>query len=297
MIERLEKNLEHHLKHNLPTHLMSESYHYSVLPAGKLFRPQLAMASYLDHGGSPDHLENPQEAISLLCSSLEIHHAYTLVHDDLPCMDDDDFRRGRESTHKKFGQWQALLAGDGLLSLSHQLIQPLNFETRRFFSWATGPRGLIFGQYMDLSQDAAHSFENMIVIHKLKTARLIQAALVGGYLVTINDFGSNELKESKKHYRLGDALGLSFQLIDDLCELGDQTLGDHEAAINPWIHHFSKTRDVLEKKISLINQSNNLKNITTIIESYLGKMRHKMMSGQSLIEERIKQPLPSFLIE
>ncbi len=273
---------------------MSEQYLYSALPAGKLFRPKLAIACFEDHwGDSTSKLKDPTQPLSLLCSALEIHHAYTLVHDDLPCMDDDDFRRGKESTHKKFGEWQALLAGDGMMGISFQLIQPLNFETRRFFSWATGPRGLIFGQYMDLSQDAAQSFQNMLLIHQLKTARLIQTALVGGYLVNLDKMTKTEFKKAKELFRLGHALGLSFQLIDDLTELGDEKVGTHEMNINPWIHQKEQTITVLNKQLKIIKSRHQNSCLSREIELYLNKMSQKIKSSKRIIEGHLKSELPS----
>src|SRR5690606_35073769 len=111
---------------------------YAVLPAGKLFRPKLVEAIALDLGPqiTQDHLH--------LATAVEIHHAYTLVHDDLPAMDDDQYRRGKLSTHAAFNEWKAILAGDALLIHSFNELNKIKNENHRFllrfFSWATGAK-------------------------------------------------------------------------------------------------------------------------------------------------------------
>ena len=144
----LTSHLKTHLQHGLPRHPIGEVYRYAVLPPGKLFRGLLVMGMARDHNVDEKELENPWSSHSLLASFVEIHHAYTLVHDDLPCMDDDDMRRGRSSLHKRFGQWRAILVGDGLMGLGYHLISlmesPRQRELLRFVSWATGPQGFDF---------------------------------------------------------------------------------------------------------------------------------------------------------
>lgn len=295
MKNQLESNLKLHLNKNLPGNKMMEAYLHSVLPAGKLFRPLLAAASYEDHwGDSQSKLEDPNSDLSLFCSAIEIHHAYTLVHDDLPCMDDDDFRRGRESTHKKYGEWQGLLCGDGLLSISLQLIQPLNFETRRFFSWATGPRGLIFGQYLDLSGEANDSLNNLLTIHKLKTARLIQASILGGFLLNCDKFENEEFIKSKTLFKLGHALGITFQIIDDLTELSEKDIGEHEKEINPWIHRQEKAMNELLLQLKQIKNLDKNSHLYAVIKTYLEKMDHKIKSSEEIINTHLSNPLKSF---
>jgi geranylgeranyl pyrophosphate synthase len=104
---------ENWVETQIDNHSLKEAYQYVLFPPGKLFRPLLFLNLLEDNGLNPqDYYET--------AVGLELHHSYTLVHDDLPCMDDDDMRRGRPSAHKKFNEWKAILIGDGLLNLSYQ---------------------------------------------------------------------------------------------------------------------------------------------------------------------------------
>ena len=180
--------LEHGLQ-CFPNHSFKEVYEWSLYPPGKLFRPLLALASHLDSCSelsleSLTHSDN----IAYFCSAVEIHHTYTLIHDDLPAMDDDCERRGRPSSHIKFNEWKAILAGDGLLNASYQLLSKISHQELRnllkVFSWALGPKGLIQGQVLDLSGEMKNSFQNIVHTHKLKTSRLIQVSLLGGHFLS-----------------------------------------------------------------------------------------------------------------
>jgi geranylgeranyl pyrophosphate synthase len=140
-------------------------------------------------------------------------------------MDNDDVRRGRATTHKKFGEWNAILTGDLLLNLSYQLIFSIrNLSEKelqmlgKIFSHSLGGKGLIHGQYLDLSKEMNSSLDSLILTHKLKTARLIQVALIGGAILS----GHSENSELKKIAKLGENIGIIFQLLDDLSELKDK---------------------------------------------------------------------------
>ena len=124
--DEISQNLKLHLKQCIPNQLMKEVYEYCVLPPGKLFRPKLVYAIAKDLS-EKTNLQITQNH-KYLASFVEVHHAYTLVHDDLPCMDDDDFRRGKPSAHKAYGEWKALLAGDGLLNVSYELLSKLTLH-------------------------------------------------------------------------------------------------------------------------------------------------------------------------
>ncbi len=250
----IEAHLEVHLRKMLPKHSISEAYLYASLPPGKLFRPLLSAGVFLFH--NPDQVnefEDHHSAPSKLASFLELHHAYTLVHDDMPCMDDDDMRRGKPSTHKKFGEWQALLVGDGLLGASWQLLSQIKHKDLltyfNYATWCLGPKGLLQGQVLDLSEEMTLSFNNLIETHKLKTARLIQASLVGGYLLSTEP----NIKTAKAYHRLGEALGISFQLLDDLTEL-TESLGEHEKKVNPWIWANSEAKTSLIENLNLVTK-------------------------------------------
>ena len=237
---QIVSHLEIHLKHFLPRHDIEEVYRYAVLPPGKLFRGLLVMALARDHYTNNEELEDPWSNHSLMASFVEIHHAYTLVHDDLPCMDDDSTRRGRPSLHKYYGEWQAVLVGDGLLGLGYHLLSFMNSSRQRdvlrFVSWATGPKGLVHGQVLDLSEKSAQEFLTVKRIHTLKTARLIQVALVGSTLL-LKENSSTFFRDT---FRMGHELGLLFQFLDDFTELANP-LSSHEESINPWLYYPEET--------------------------------------------------------
>ncbi|MFZ4713510.1 MAG: polyprenyl synthetase family protein [Bacteriovoracaceae bacterium] len=228
----IEQFLMKELSQLLPQHKVAEIYHYALFPTGKLIRSQFlfTLAQDLKSSIVPDHF--------LAASFLEFHHAYSLIHDDLPCMDDDSERRGKPSTHIAFGEWQALLAGDGLLSLSYgalaQLKTPHLRSLMRFCTWATGPKGLIHGQVMDLSLEMNQNLKSLMKTHELKTARLFQISALMAYYLSLNKEEVPEIKEIWRFLYLGKNLGIYFQLVDDLTELLSE-LSTHEKAVNPFL--------------------------------------------------------------
>jgi geranylgeranyl pyrophosphate synthase len=204
---------------------------YAVFPAGKLFRPRLVEALAIDLNGKleNDHLH--------LASAIELHHAYTLVHDDLPAMDNDLIRRGKPSTHAQFGEWKAILAGDALLISSFQELAKIKHQNFRqihqLMTWATGAKGLIEGQFKDLGADGKLGIKEVVRIHELKTGRLIQLATLGSYFLS----SRNLFRERLDFLRLGREIGVTFQLLDDLNELIVPDVSSHELAINPFLRN------------------------------------------------------------
>ncbi len=275
--DKIESILKAHLDLCLPHHPVAEVYEYACLPGGKFFRPGLVWSILKDL--NPELFQNSQHTKSdhaFLSSAVECHHTYTLLHDDLPCMDDDIERRGKPCTHIKYGEWQALLAGDGLLNISYQLIgkmkAPRSHELLRFFSWACGPKGLIMGQVMDLSHEMTKSFKNTLRTHELKTARLIQVAILGSAILA----NKNPAKKMEKNlWKYSALLGINFQLIDDLTELVTVELTQHERDVNPWLkfpqESLSTTIASLEK-FEKISAQLNLTNTNLIVSEYYKKM-------------------------
>jgi geranylgeranyl pyrophosphate synthase len=264
MKNQLERNLATLLEQCLPHHQFSEVYRYAVLPAGKLFRPKLVLAAFDDAGGDTRNLPLNHDLWAFACA-LEIHHAYTLAHDDLPAMDDDQMRRGRPATHKAYGEWQAILAGDALAIASFRLLSRIKHPAHQLImaiaSHALGPKGLIHGQVMDLSGEMSQSLESLLRTHELKTARLIQLALLGGYALASPHVESAKLKQA---WRMGHAIGVVFQLLDDLGELTEKELSPHEKAVNPWP---VRTKACSEKTVELLSK----------IENQAGKaVRHEL---------------------
>lgn len=267
MISDLESAMQCHY----PVHNYREVLEYILFPPGKLFRPSLVHAVAKDLGGSTkDH--------RLLASFVEIHHAYTLVHDDLPSMDNDDYRRGRPATHKKFNEWKAVLAGDSLLNVSFGILSQISPSKLpwllKFTSWATGPKGLILGQVMDMGHESQNSLESLLKMHMLKTSRLIQTCIVGAYHLSKN----LSTTEYKHMMQLGNSMGINFQLLDDLKEVALDEVNEHELDVNPYFHYGEKTVIELIHKhnqiIKNICELYKLTNIQSMFDQYLEKSRN-----------------------
>lgn len=288
MKNQLEQNISYYLEQCLPRHQYAEVYRYSVLPAGKLFRPKLALAAFIDAGADTNNLPLNHN-IWPFCSALEIHHAYTLIHDDLPDMDNDDTRRGRPSTHKQFGQWQAILAGDGLAIASFRLLSRIDHPQNRFISaisaHALGPKGLIQGQALDLSGEMTQSFSNLLRTHELKTARLIQLSLLGGTVLADNKI---QREKYKKAWRLGYAIGVSFQLLDDLGELTEEHLSGHEKTVNPWPNRTQECANMTAKLLTNVDLLAD-KNVRHELSLYYKKTCKHLEGGYSTIKKHINQ--------
>lgn len=274
---QIESILLDHLTLGLPRHPIAEVYKYATLPGGKLFRPHLVWSICEDL--NPELFKNSlnkKSAHAYLASSVELHHSYTLIHDDLPCMDDDQERRGKPCTHLAFGEWQALLTGDGLLNISYQLLAKINaartLELIKLFSWALGPKGLIHGQVMDLSQEMTSSLEATVRTHELKTARLIQVAILGSALLALPN---KERTVEKRLWKFSRLLGINFQLIDDLSELTEKKLSIHEKDVNPWLKFPQATLTLTMKNLQKFEElagELKLKQTNTIVKNYYSKM-------------------------
>ncbi|ODA39203.1 polyprenyl synthetase family protein [Desulfosporosinus sp. BG] len=203
--------------------ILDQSMYYSLVGGGKRIRPVLALASAEAVGGSP-------EAILPAAVALELIHTYSLIHDDLPAMDNDDYRRGRLSNHKVFGEAQAILAGDALLTYAFEFLadeglgQPeRQLRIIREVAVAAGKVGMVGGQVADVAGEGKTLTLNEIEeIHKAKTGALLTvSARLGGILAG----GTEEQVKSLTNY--AQALGLAFQIKDDILDVvGDSaTLG------------------------------------------------------------------------
>jgi len=200
----------------------AEAMNYSLGNAGKRIRPVLVMAFC-------DACSGDSETALYYALAVEMIHTYSLIHDDLPCMDNDDFRRGKPSNHKVYGYANALLAGDGLLTMAFEMIirseldYEKNCEAVRVLSEAAGPSGMVAGQVMDLdNEDRKLTLDIVRKTDELKTGELIKAScLLGCIAAGAND----EMKRAASGYAY--SLGLAFQIIDDILDVvGDEnTLG------------------------------------------------------------------------
>ena len=199
--------------------VLHQAMRYSVLAGGKRLRPVLAMVSYEACGG-----DRP-EAVLPAAAALELFHTYSLIHDDLPAMDDDDLRRGRPTNHVVFGEAMAILAGDALQTLGAALLcaRPAgsrwtarrNRACREVLS-ALGSEGMVGGQVLDLKMTGAGegaSAETLKEIHRLKTGRFLEACLqVGAIWAGAKSPARRALRE------YGRAIGLAFQVVDDILD-------------------------------------------------------------------------------
>ena len=197
-----------------PPAMLHSAMRYSVFSGGKRLRPILCLAAGEAAGGTPAAALRPALAVELL-------HTYTLIHDDLPCMDNDDLRRGRPTSHKVFGEANAVLAGDALQALAFELaartVPPAAYPVAALvaeLAAAAGSRGVVGGQVEDLAAAGqAVTAARLEFIHRHKTADLFRAALRMGAMC--GNAGAAELAALTAY---GVNLGLAFQIADDLLD-------------------------------------------------------------------------------
>ena len=252
-IETITLALESYIGNSAIPAPLREAMAYSLLAGGKRLRPMLCLSACEINGGSID------AAMPIACAA-EMIHTYSLIHDDLPCMDNDDFRRGRLSNHKMFGEANALLAGDGLLTyafevmlhegIKHISAAPRYYEAAAVLASGAGVCGMVAGQWADLanSGNGNGDAETLSYIHMRKTGALITAAVVAGGLVGCA--GEEELEALKK---FGLHYGRLFQITDDLLDVeGDaktvgKTLGkdaEQEKLTYPAIYGLQKAHEM-----------------------------------------------------
>ena len=207
---------------------VTEAIHYSVMNGGKRIRPQiiLLLCEMLE-------VEIASDNVDLIAAAGELIHCYSLIHDDLPAMDDDDFRRGQLSCHKQFDEATAILAGDAIQPLSLEVLTSLedpNLEAKtkleiiNLFARACGPKGMVEGQNRDiLSENKVLTEEELDELHYLKTGKLIEACVLCVCLMKKNI--DKDLIEKLKIF--SNKFGLAFQIRDDILdEIGDEeTIG------------------------------------------------------------------------
>jgi farnesyl diphosphate synthase len=189
---------------------------YAVLDGGKRLRPLMVLAACEAVGG------HPEAALRAACA-VELIHAYSLVHDDMPCMDNDVLRRGKPTVHVKFGEAQALLAGDALQALAFELLTPedssIGAATQavlcRMLAQAAGSRGMAGGQAIDLaSVGQPISSAQLHDMHRLKTGALLQVSVLMGAAC-----GNPTLAAQQALSDYGASIGLAFQVVDDVLDV------------------------------------------------------------------------------
>ncbi len=214
-LQRVEQALEQWIDPHAPANL-GQAMRYAVLGAGKRLRPLLVLAACEAVGGPL------AQALRAACA-VELIHAYSLVHDDMPCMDNDVLRRGKPTVHVQFGQAQALLAGDALQALAFELLVPddaalpatVQVQWCRLLAAAAGSQGMAGGQAIDLASVGQPLSEAQLRhMHRLKTGALLQCSVDMGAACAVVDAAA---RAALSQY--GSALGLAFQVVDDILDV------------------------------------------------------------------------------
>jgi geranylgeranyl diphosphate synthase type II len=202
---------------------LEEAMRYSLLAGGKRIRPVLALATAAAIG-------MPIDELLPLAAALELIHTYSLIHDDLPAMDDDEMRRGRPTCHVAYGEDTAILAGDGLYAeaflhlLTHQAGEPANImRAAAELAAATGVNGMVGGQFLDVADAADAGADGLRHVHELKTGRLIRASVECVLLIE-----GRQGPATIEHFKnFAGELGVLFQIVDDILDVtgSDEALG------------------------------------------------------------------------
>ncbi|HEX3254426.1 MAG TPA: farnesyl diphosphate synthase [Gaiellaceae bacterium] len=229
---------------------LEEALRYSLLGGGKRIRPVLCLATGEALGRAPEEL------LPAACA-LELVHTFSLVHDDLPALDDDDLRRGQPSSHVRFGEGVAILAGDALLTEAFRLVlaYPTPEPAREL---AAATLGMIGGQYVDVTTNGELDGDGLVHLHELKTGRLLRASVTCAAAVA----GLSEAERAPWAV-FGEELGLLFQIVDDILdatgtavELG-KTPGKDEAAGKVTyvsLHGLDRARELADAARARVNE-------------------------------------------
>lgn len=221
-LDHLKENINKALDKRLPKagvspKIIHKAMRYSVFSGGKRIRPIILLESCRACCGKAD--KRPMSGAMAMACAVEMVHAYSLIHDDLPSMDDDDYRRGKLTSHKVFGEANAILAGDALLTLAFNVLAN-DLEPRTGIraiselSGAIGTFGMVGGQVMDIEYKGKASIEKVkIEINALKTARLFEASAVMGALAA----GASD-KKIRAMASFGRSMGEAFQIVDDIMD-------------------------------------------------------------------------------
>jgi geranylgeranyl diphosphate synthase type II len=231
--------------------MLRDAMEYMLFSNGKRIRPVLAVAACEANGKSSDDL------LPIACT-IEMIHTYSLIHDDLPSIDDDDIRRGRPTCHKVFGDAIAILAGDALLTeafrimadnhytenISPKVLKQIIFE----IATASGADGMVGGQVMDVLYDGKDGTKNILnYIHMHKTTALIKASVRIGAIM-----GGSKIRELKRFTKYAECIGLAFQIMDDILDAeGDEELVGKRLKKDTGKQTYIKHYGIMASKIKL----------------------------------------------
>lgn len=208
--EIIEKYIEEYLPDtDRPPEILHAAIRYSVLAGGKRLRPLLVLVAYESCGGE-------SAIVYPAAVAVEFIHTYSLIHDDLPCMDDDNLRRGIPTLHKKYGEAVALLAGDALHDLAFNLVARTNrADAVSELAQAIGTGGMLAGQMADMEAEGRNlTLDEVSFIHSHKTGMLIRSAVrIGAVLASADSQRTDAVT------RYGEKIGLAFQIIDDILDI------------------------------------------------------------------------------
>lgn len=256
---------------------VEKSMVYSAIAESKMVRAGLIFASS-EINSSLEH-----DSVITLATSIELMHTYSLIHDDLPCMDDDDIRRNQPSNHIKYGEANAVLSGDALQALSYEIIcndiylsDNNKVKALKLLSQACGKNGMVLGQHLDIENEnnlEKTDQESLDHIHQLKTGKLIECSVLFGQLN--NDLNDSELQNFKNFSR---KLGLAFQIIDDVLDvtesseiLGKNNNSDIKNNKETYVNIIgiessrARAKSLIESSIADLN-NNNLSNIDKLVD-------------------------------
>ena len=223
------------------SNLIEDAMSYSALANSKMIRAGLVFAS------SETNNNLHKDSVITLAAAVELMHTYSLIHDDLPCMDDDDLRRNQPSSHIKYGEANAVLAGDALQALAYEIICEDSYLddsekvcSIKILSKACGKNGMVYGQYLDIENENNKDIDQNMLdeIHKLKTGKLIECSVMLGQIGSDFKKDSINLLESFSKY-----IGLAFQITDDILDItqSEEILGKN------------KNSDIKNNKITYID--------------------------------------------
>ena len=256
---------------------VEKSMVYSAIAESKMVRAGLIFAS------AEINSSLERDSVITLAASIELMHTYSLIHDDLPCMDDDDIRRNQPSNHIKYGEANAVLSGDALQALSYEIIcndiylsDNNKVKALKLLSQACGKNGMVLGQHLDIENEnnlTKTDQKNLDHIHQLKTGKLIECSILFGQIN--NDLNDSELQNFKSFSR---KLGLAFQIIDDVLDvtessenLGKNNNSDIKNNKDTYVNIIgiepsrARAKSLIESSIADLN-NNNLTNTDKLVD-------------------------------